>query len=371
MVGLLGLFVLLFFLLHTAPGKELSRSVFVNTVSALSDSDASLGHLDYRLWHGEITLSDLTLRSESFDLEVARIELGVSPTLQISADVRGPRLDLRFVPDGEMDAESEPWTGLPVSIRHIQLTDGHVRVEYEDANAWLEVGGIGIQLDEGRLAVEGKELPLEPLEATLEWKGSEILLEQARVGTGSSEVRMRGVLSPSPLTASLALDFQLDAELMGLWVPDWHIAGRVDGRARLEVNEDRLRVEGDFRSEDFDFQEIGTWKFTGKVKLEDGVLELAPVALVGYGGTGELEARIALRDNGRSEFHYRFNNLDLGRLTKTLTGLEPPFNTRVHSEATLSVTDWQMENAEGQGSIRLLQRSGAKEPSQAESLSFL
>ena len=296
-VGLIGLFVLLFFLLHTAPGKELSRSVFVNTVSALSDSDASLGHLDYRLWRGEITLSDLTLRSESFDLEVARIELGVSPTLQISADVRGPRLDIRFVPDGETDAESEPWTGLPVSIRHIQLTDGHVRVEYEDANAWLEVGGIGIQLDEkegehhsalksgpGRLAVEGKELPLEPLEATLEWKGSDILLEQARVGTGSSEVRMRGVLSPSPLTASLALDFQLDAELMGLWVPDWHIAGRVDGRARLEVNEDRLRVEGDFRSEDFDFQEIGTWKFTGKVKLEDGVLELAPVALVGYGG---------------------------------------------------------------------------------------
>ena len=220
-------------------------------------------------------------------------------------------------------------------------------MEYEDANAWLEVGGIGIQLDEkegehhsalksgpGRLAVEGKELPLEPLEATLEWKGSEILLEQARVGTGSSEVRMRGVLSPSPLTASLALDFQLDAELMGLWVPDWHIAGRVDGRARLEVNEDRLRVEGDFRSEDFDFQEIGTWKFTGKVKLEDGVLELAPVALVGYGGTGELEARIALRDGGRSEFRYRFNNLDLGRFTKKLTGLELPFNTRVHSEAT-------------------------------------
>ena len=31
-VGLIGLFVLLFFLLHTAPGKELSRSVFVNTV---------------------------------------------------------------------------------------------------------------------------------------------------------------------------------------------------------------------------------------------------------------------------------------------------------------------------------------------------
>ena len=148
LVGLIGLFVLLFFLLHTAPGKEFSRGILVNALSRLADSEVSLGHLDYRLWRGEIALSDLTLASESFDLEVAKVSLSVSPTLRISAEIRGPRLDFRVVPDGETDAESEPWTGIPLNIRHLDLTDGHIRVEYEEALATLEVGEIEIQLDE-------------------------------------------------------------------------------------------------------------------------------------------------------------------------------------------------------------------------------
>ncbi len=372
-VALIGLFVLLFFLLHTAPGKELSRSVLVYVVSGLSDSDASLGHLDYRLWRGEITLSELTLRSESFDLEVAKVDLHVSLTLQISGDIREPRLAFRFVPD---DDESEPWTGIPMNIRHLNLTDGHVRLEYEAEGAFLEVGKIEVALDEeeggfhsvlksgaGRLVVDDKELPLEPLEATLEWKGSEILLEQTRVRTGSSEVRVDGTVSPSPLAVDLELDFDLDAGLLDLWEQDWQITGRVDGSGRLEMGDDRLRFGGDFRSEQFEFEEIGAWTIEGKLALEDDVLELAPISLVGYGGTAELEARIELRDGGRNDFRLRFNDVDPTRLTSRLLSLELPWSTRIQGEANLSLTDWGLETAEGRGSIRLSPQTEAKQMS--------
>ena len=212
----------------------------------------------------------------------------------------------------------------------------------------------------GRLAVGGKELPLEPFEATLEWKGSEILLEQARVRTESSEIVAEGVVSPSPLAVGLDLDFKLDTELLDLWEPDWQIRGRVDGRGRLEMTEERLRVEGNLRSEDFDFQEIGPWEIAGTVVLEDEVLRLTPVSMIGYGGTGELEARIELRDGGRSAFRFRFNDLDPTRLTSELSGFELPLSTRVHGEAELSVTNWLTEDAEGRGRIWLLPATGAK-----------
>ena len=371
-VGLIGLLVLLFLLLHTAPGKEFLRGVLVRSLSGLSDSEVSLRHLDYRLWRGEIGLSDLALRSESFDLEVARIDLDITSSLSIGGDIREPRLDFRFVPDEETEAEGASWTGLPVNIRHLNLTDGRVRLAYEAEATFLEIGDIDVRFDDphsilksgaGRLAVGDKELSLEPFEASLQWNGSEILLEHATVRTGTSELRVDGTVSPSPLTVGLELDFDLDADLLDLWEQDWQVTGRVDGSGRLEMNDDRLRFDGNLRSEHFESQEIGTWTIAGKVALADDVLELAPISLVGYGGTGELEARIELRDGGRDSFRLRFKDVDPDRLISQLLSLELPMSAKVHGEAELSVTDWLIENADGRGRIWFSPTTGGKQMS--------
>jgi autotransporter translocation and assembly factor TamB len=363
-VGLVSLVVLLFVLLHTAPGKDLARRMLSNTLSAQLDSELSLGQLDYRLWRGELTLQDLTLASDSFDLDIARIEANISLPLRIGAVIRRPRLTVRAI-TSEETTDSGSWSGLPASIRRLELSDGQIRVEHEEIDAGLVVGGIEIQLDEkegghrsflksgkGQLVFEDTELTLEPLEAILEWKGTEILVSEATVRVGTSHARVQGALRPSPLIASLDVDYQVDPDLLRLWAPEMEMTGLVNGRAHFEMDDTGVRLQGDFRSSALTVKEIGPLEVGGEVQLTDDALELASVSLKGYGGTAELEGRVALRDGEKHNFRLRFSELDVASLTLGLTEWEPPLASRASGEARISLADWRLDDAEGRGRER-------------------
>jgi autotransporter translocation and assembly factor TamB len=244
-------------------------------------------------------------------------------------------------------------------------------VEHEEIDAGLVVGGIEIQLDEkegghrsflksgkGQLVFEDTELTLEPLEAILEWKGTEILVSEATVRVGTSHARVQGALRPSPLIASLDVDYQVDPDLLRLWAPEMEMTGLVNGRAHFEMDDTGVRLQGDFRSSALTVKEIGPLEVGGEVQLTDDALELASVSLKGYGGTAELEGRVALRDGEKHNFRLRFSELDVASLTLGLTEWEPPLASRASGEARISLADWRLDDAEGQGTIHVLARAG-------------
>lgn len=83
---MLGALTLLFVLIHTRPAKEIVRRALSRAIS--------VEELDYQLWQGRVELRNVSVGSDVFELQVARILAHVSLGLSISVELESAELVL-------------------------------------------------------------------------------------------------------------------------------------------------------------------------------------------------------------------------------------------------------------------------------------
>ena len=348
--------------LHTPPVKRIVASLASSFLSNATDTDVTIGQLDYQLWKGDIQAQDLTLTME--DAEI-RLELTLPDTdfhisTAPSATIRRLRLNVTLLDDVEEgEVEPDDWFFVPY-LPNIELKDGEIRIQFDD-DRWLELDGVqgtGVwqesqvfvieaSVPKGNLNLADGSLAFGPIDAAgklTEDRG--LVVENLDVVADASRAGARGTLAEwSPVTLSLSIEYDLDARVIQRWLADSELEGRLAGDVRIDYADEEFHGEGSVRDGSLRWGESRPLEVQGQIELDRNVVSLQGIVVEADRGRVSLEAQMELADGGEQRFQASVAGLDVEGFARELLGDVPAIASWADGKGELVVQNWDFDDA--------------------------
>jgi hypothetical protein len=223
--------------------------------SSAAGGPVRVGRLDLRLWRGEASAAAVSLRLEGTSLDVERVEVAWSPATGPAVRLVRPSILVRD--SGEPPADEPPSEGLAArpwralaGLAGASVVEGRIELRDAGGEPWLVLGRVDAEMTGAggrrRLAVRvadaaagwpGGGPAARPLvaEGALALDGERLVVEEARLASGTSSIGLRGGLDRlSPITADVEARVALDGAVLAALSPArrWKGASRRRSRRR-------------------------------------------------------------------------------------------------------------------------------------------
>ncbi len=348
--------------LHTPPVRRIVASFASSFLSKATDTDVTIGQLDYQLWKGHIQAEDLTLTME--DAEI-RLELTLPDTdLHIStapsATIRRLRLNVTLL-DGVEEGEVEPddWFFVPY-LPNIELMDGGIHIQFDD-DKWLELDGvqgkgfwqesqafvIEASATKGNLNLADGSLAFGPVGAAANLtENLGLVVENLDVVADASRAGAQGTLAEwSPVALSLGIEYDLDARVIQPWLADSELEGGLAGDVRIDYANEELKGEGSVRDGSLRWGESRPLEVQGQIELDGNVVSLRGIGVEADRGRVDLEVRMELADGGEQRFQANVAGLDVEGFARELLGDVRAIASWADGNGELVVQNWDFDDA--------------------------
>ncbi|HEX9187296.1 MAG TPA: hypothetical protein VGB87_09505, partial [Vicinamibacteria bacterium] len=245
-------------LLGTDAGGAAARAVLERWASSAAGGPVRIGDLDLHPWRAEATATAVSLRRPGTSVDVGRIDAAWSPGAGVSVRLERPVVVVQDT--GEPEPEETRATGLAAqpwrlleTLGRAEVIEGRVEMRDRAGAPWLVLGRvdaetrpgsrIGVRIADAAVGWPAGGLRLNPAvaEAKLSLDEGGLVVEEARVATGSSSLELHGRLDRlAPIRANATARIVFDGDLVAALAPGTEIAGRIDAHASVDLADDRL-----------------------------------------------------------------------------------------------------------------------------------
>jgi len=378
-------------LLHTPPVRRAALARLGDQIRKSQGIILQAGSLNYNLLSPRFVLENVSLRdAEAGDISPFLSAGRIQVRLQYSSLLRGSfvahelrieglQLQVRIRRDGRgnlprkiFEASGRTGTQLPMDSLDIP----GLSLSYDDERTGLSVllpsaslkGSVDassgnqemnyVLFDRGTLRWGGKRLPIDQLKLDAVLQKDHVAIRTLELASAESRIRASGTLwvSDTPrleLTAEADLEGPPLSPWIGLTEP---LAGRIQARLGISGELQRLKAEGEIRSDELGLGEFRWSSFATRASLDlnGGILEFKNLTAKMYAGQLGASGRLALNGPSQSVIDAELREIDLRRLpaVKGLRAL-PPSRASARLVATCPGLQWGKAQAKASAAVRI------------------
>jgi outer membrane protein assembly factor BamA len=365
-------------LLGTDAGGAAARVALERWASTAAGGPVRIADLDLDPWRAEATATAVSLRRPGTSVDVGRIDVAWSPGAGVSMRLERPVVvvqDTGEPDEGVTRAEgfaAQPWRVLE-HVGRAEVIEGRVEMRDVTGAPWLVLGRvdaetrpgsrrIGVRIADAAAGWPAGGLRLKPAvaEATLSLDGGGLVVEEARVATGSSSLELHGRLDRlSPITANATARVVFDGDLVAALASGTEAKGRIEGDVAADAVENRVKGTLDVSAPALTVMGVGPWQVSGHGRIENARLVLDPLTAEGYGGRLVAEGSLALASTAKTDARVRAEGIDVAALARAFSKAEVPVAARAFASLHWATTGWDVDAARGTGEIALRPLEGA------------
>jgi len=382
---LFGAIGLAFAAVHTNAVKQMLRRAVSAQATALVNGTVSIGRLDYRLWLGEVELSDIAivvppeLNAVPFELAADRVLTRVSFPSSVTFELDEPELTLINF----FDTPVTDYGAVLAKIRQALVTNGTIRFQDHDEsgelNEWLAATQLDVtmnRVDNGhRVNVHAagghaNQVPFNLLDADIVLPPGAVELRSVSLFKDDSFARASGALDLSDgARGDIDIDFALDGALAKLLDASLEVDGVIEGRTALRLS-DTTNVDTELRSDALTWNGVLVENLASEVSVDPDSIDVRRFEASGFGGSVALEGAFSLA----SEEHavdITWSGINAVEATRVLSGETLPVKGRIGGSAHIALSDLDISSARATARLELEPGSdvvGAIETSLADGL---
>lgn len=339
---------------HTDWFKDIARRRTVAFLDARLGGELAIDVLDYQLWRGQVRLSGVRWASEDAAVTIRADEIGIALSARRiqSLSVVAPEVRIRAA-DGDA-SDSTPWV-VPAWAFDIAMTFTNGRlvteaVEVDDVDVHLEPG---VGFWDGDLAARGIRVArdetlaqIDSLLARFRIEPNRAEIVEARMERGASYVEVAATIdelsSSSPLAIESRVTYSIDEALVRELAPDVGVAESVIGSARLRLDSGVWSGEGDVRTSGLAVAPLQPLDVRASWRLDGDAIHIDSADVAGYGGSAVVAATHDLETNTQSI-----------EVSLEALELDPRLGSRVSGTASLTLQNWERDDARGHAELEL------------------